>query len=226
MSISYQRFHERLKEERLRMNLSQLEIGQVLRMSQSHYSKVELGKRRLSYYELQCLCETKADVYYIFTGEKCEIEWNSFFLECTLEELKCYLELLCILLMCLHKDKRIMLSDNMYKKLEHVQYVLMPYKKGKTIFYKLRRALNYNQIKMADLLKVDVKKLRSMESGKTLPDSEIICQLLEVFQIPYALVLNDKQGLVYELCCLLKFVDKDKRKDVLEGMESIHKLLN
>lgn len=74
MSATYQKFHERLKEERLRLELSQLEISQLLRMSQSHYSKAELGKRRLSYYEMQCLCETQANVFYIFTGEKCKEE--------------------------------------------------------------------------------------------------------------------------------------------------------
>lgn len=223
MSTSYQKFHERLKEERRRIQLSQLEIGQLLRMSQSHYSKAELGKRRLSYYEVQCLCETKMDVYYIFTGEKYQIEVNDFFIECTFEELKCYLELLCILLMCWYRDNMILLSNNMYKKIENIHYVFMPCKKGKTIFYKLRRALNYNQNKMADLLKVDVKKLRNMESGKILPDNEIICQLSDVFHIPYALVLNDKKGLACEIRRLLRLVDRDKQKDILDAIKSIHK---
>ena len=106
MSVTYQDFRERLKEERLRLKISQLEIGQILRMSQSHYSKVELGTRRLSYYETQCLCETRVDVYYIFTGEKCEIEMNDFFSECTFEELACYLEILCAILICLYSKKR------------------------------------------------------------------------------------------------------------------------
>lgn len=223
MSTTYQKFHERLKKERMRMQLSQLEIGQLLRMSQSHYSKAELGKRRLSYYEIQCLCETKADVYYIFTGERYQIELDDFFLECTFEELSCCLEILCVLLKYLYRNNIIMLSGDMYKRIENIPYALMPGKKGKTIFYKLRRALNYNQDKMADLLKVDVKKLRSMESGKTLPDSEIICQLSEVFYIPYALLLKDRRGLICEINCLLQLIDESKRKDVLESIKSIHK---
>lgn len=223
MSATYQSFREKLKEERLRLELSQLEIGQILRMSQSHYSKVELGTRRLSYYEIQYLCETKVDVYYIFTGEKCKIEMNNILLKYTFEELKCYLEILCALLMCLHRNNRITLSADMHKKIENIQYALMPCEKDKTIFYKLRRSLNYNQIKMADLLEVDVKKLRSMESGKVLPDSEIIWRLSETFYIPYALLLKDKEGLVCEISCLLQLIDESKRKDVLESIKSIHK---
>lgn len=223
MSATYQYFRERLKEERLRQGLSQLEIGQILRMSQSHYSKVELGTRRLSYYEIQCLCETKTDVYYVFTGDKSKIEINNFFLEYTFEELVCYLQILCVLLTHLHNEKEILLSNGMQTKVENIQYVLMPCEKNKTIFYKLRRSLNCNQIKMADLLEVDVKKLRSMESGKVLPDSEIIWRLSEIFYIPYALLLKDKKGLVCEISYLLKLIDESKRKDILDSIKSIHK---
>ena len=87
MSATYQNFVERLKEERLRLVLSQAELGRRLRMGQSHYSKVELGTRRFTYYETQCLCETDVDIYYIFTGNKCDIEVDDFFLKCTFEEL-------------------------------------------------------------------------------------------------------------------------------------------
>lgn len=224
MSMEYQKFCDRLKEERIGLSFSQMEISSLLRMTQSHYSKAELGKRRLSYYEIQCLCETEVDVYYVFTGERCQqIEADGFFLESTVEELKSYLEIICILYMSLSKVNNITLSSDDYKKIENIQYALMQRKKGKTIFYKLRRALSYNQKKMAELMKVDIKKLRSMECGKVLPDSEIMCQMLDVFSIPYALLLNDKNGLICEISYLLGLVEESKQKDVLEGMKFIHK---
>ena len=55
MNESYQNVLERLKEERIRQNWSQEQICRQLRMSQSHYSKVELGKRRFTYYEVPYL---------------------------------------------------------------------------------------------------------------------------------------------------------------------------
>ena len=224
MSMKYEKFCKRLKEERTRACLSQMELSGLLRMTQSHYSKVEKCKRRLSYYEIQCLCETEVDVYYVFTGERCQqIEADGFFLESTVEELKSYLEIICILYMSLSKVNNITLSSDDYKKIENIQYALMQRKKGKTIFYKLRRALSYNQKKMAELMKVDIKKLRSMECGKVLPDSEIMCQMLDVFSIPYALLLNDKNGLICEISYLLGLVEESKQKDVLEGMKFIHK---
>jgi len=224
MSMEYQKFCERLKEERMRISLSQMEISRLLRMTQSHYSKAELGKRRLSYYEVQCLCETDVDVYYVFTGERWQqIENNGFFMESTIEEMKCYLEMVCILYMSLFKSKRLTLLGDDYKKIENIRYALMPCEKRKTVFYKLRRALNYNQKKMAELMKVDVKKLRGMESGKILPDSEIMCQMMNVFSIPYALLLNDKNGLICEINSLLGFIEESKRKDVFESMKFMHR---
>lgn len=44
-------------------------MGRILRMNQSHYSKVEHGRRRFTYYETQYLCEADIDSYYIFTGK-------------------------------------------------------------------------------------------------------------------------------------------------------------
>lgn len=222
MSASYQDFFERLREERLRLELSQSEISQQLRMSQSLYSKVELGTGRLTYYEIQCLCELNADVRYIFTGDRCEIEEDISVVKYTFEELVCYLNIICALISCLQKNGVINLSRDMQKKVESIQYVVMPCERGKTLFYKLRRALNYNQMKMANLLGVDVKKLRSMESGKILPDSEIIWCLSERFFIPYALVLHDKKGLACEISYLLKLIEKRKRKDILNSINSIH----
>lgn len=61
MSTSYESVLERLKEERLRKQWTQYEMGRILRMNQSHYSKVEHGRRRFTYYETQYLCEADID---------------------------------------------------------------------------------------------------------------------------------------------------------------------
>ena len=67
MKETYQDFLDRLKEERLRLGLSQDEMGRLLRMTQSHYSKAEHGAKRFTYYETQCICDTDVDVYQTYT---------------------------------------------------------------------------------------------------------------------------------------------------------------
>lgn len=222
MRTDYKDFCIRLKEERQRLSLSQMEISALLRISQGHYCKVEKGDRILSYYEIQNLCETDVDVYYVFTGEREKpVEVESFLKESTAEELKRYLEFLCILDKSLFQTKQLTSSNDNSKKLENIRYALMPSEKGKTIFYKLRQGLDYNQTKMAELMKVDIKKLRGMEKGIILPDGELMCQMMDVFSISYALLLNDKNGLIGEINYLLNLIKEDKREDALETMRNL-----
>lgn len=63
MCTKYQDFLDKLKEERISRKWTQLQMGQKLRMTQSHYSKAEMGSRRFTYYEMKCLCETDLDIY-------------------------------------------------------------------------------------------------------------------------------------------------------------------
>lgn len=222
MRTDYKDFCIRLKEERQRLSLSQMEISALLRISQGHYCKVEKGDRILSYYEIQNLCETDVDVYYVFTGEREEqVEIESFFKESTAEELKRYLNFLCILDKSLFKSMKDTSSNDNSKKLENIRYALLPSVKGKTMFYKLRQGLDFTQTEMAELMKVDVKKLRAMENGKILPDGELMCQMLDVFSIPYALILNDKNGLIGEINYLLSLIKEDKREEALETMKNL-----
>ena len=62
MQKSYEDVLKRLKEERKRLGLSQMEISRCVHMNQSDYCKVEAGHRLLSYYELQELSGRGVDL--------------------------------------------------------------------------------------------------------------------------------------------------------------------
>lgn len=94
MSATYNDVLERLKEERNRLLLSQNEMARIVHMTQSNYSKVELGLRRLGYDELKYLCESQLDVYYIFTGCRSSRKYMEFLLQCDYSELCCYLSII------------------------------------------------------------------------------------------------------------------------------------
>ena len=97
-NATYEDFLARLKEERLRLGLSQDDIGRLLRMTQSHYSKAELGSRRFTYYELQCLCDTDVDVFYLFTGHRFESVNDENMKKKQMGELIFYMNTLCNLI--------------------------------------------------------------------------------------------------------------------------------
>ena len=71
---------------------------------------------------------------------------------------------------------------------------------------------------MAHKLGVDVKKLRDLENGRNLPDSELLCRLYEVFGIPPALILKDKSGVLSEVSILLEMMDRSYKERVYEAL--------
>lgn len=222
MSISYQNVLDRLKEERLSKNLSQLEMGQIMRMSQSHYSKAELGIRRFSYYETQYLCESEVDSHFIFTGKRCSDRYKYIWERCSYDELVNLFYILCLSIehLCLnclgHKWKTI------YQDIRYIKHIFVLDKKNDNVFYNLRRALKYNQNEMCKVINVDIKKLRDLENGRVLPDSEIIWDMYCRYNIPPALLVKSKVELASTIADLLSTVEPEFEMFLVSYLEQLH----
>ena len=79
---------------------------------------------------------------------------------------------------------------------------------------------------MAELLEIDVKKLRNLEEGKLLPDSEMIWKMWDKFQVPYFLILNDKKGMLSEIHVLMDFVVPKEEEALGRYMEYMKEFVN
>lgn len=214
MSAAYDDMLKRLAKERYRLALSQREMGRYMRMSQSNYSKVELGKRRLSYYELKYLCDSDIDMYYVFTGKRCSGKYREYFLGCSYSELLCILNIITSVadLRSIrdHADSGRFLSvwTELAWTTDRGQ------KLNRNLFHHIRKLLGHSQKEMAEMLGMDVKKLRELENGRSQPDSELLCRVYELFHVPPAIVLQDKGGLVSEICCQLEVFGPDSGEEL------------
>ena len=222
MNVSYQNVLERLKEERLRNNWSQEQISQRLKMSQSHYSKVELGKRRFTYYEVQDLYDLEVDAHYIFTGQKSSVKCEAFFSGCDYRELNFYLHVLAYMAEYFYVVGKSEEWGAMYKELAYMRYVTAPDMKDDNTLFLLRRLLNYNQQTMAEKLGVDIKKVRAMENGESLPDSEILWNLYQSFRIAPAVFTKNQRGMTSAVTCLMDILPKKEREHAMEALQSCH----
>lgn len=222
MSVSYQNVLERLKEERLRNNWSQEQISQRLKMSQSHYSKVELGKRRFTYYEVQYLYDLDVDAHYIFTGQKSNAKYEAFFSGCDYRELNFYLHVLAYMAEYLYLIGKSEEWKAMYGELAYIRYVTSPDRADDNTLFLLRRLLNYNQQTMAEKLGVDIKKVRAMENGESLPDSEILWNLYQLFRIPPAVFTKNQRGMTSVVSCLMDILPVKEREHAMEVLQSCH----
>ena len=218
---------KRLKEERLRMGLSQREMSNFLRLSQSDYSKVELGKRLLSYYEMLSLCATDTDVNYIYTGRRPISRYVEMFDGFN------YAMLVNCLQILFASGNLCYMKDHCSKKaylLDQVRYVPLTIlgnqdvkERTSYIFMALRSSKQWQQMKMAEELGMDVKKLRDLEKGKKQPDIEIIYRMYKKFGILPAIMLQDRNGLMSEITNALEIMDPVCRDRVLTFLHESRK---
>lgn len=203
----------RLKEERHRLGFSQREMSNRLQMSQSDYSKVELGKRLLSYYEMLNLCATEADVNYIYTGRRANNIYVDFFANYDYGMLVNCLQ---IIFATVNLCSRPNICENKSGMMEQIRYV--PFtslgnqdSKDRTsyIFMALRSSKQWQQARMAEELGMDIKKLRDLEKGKKQPDIEIIYRMYTKFGILPAIMLQDRRGLLSELTIVLEQLEAE-----------------
>lgn len=223
MCISYNDVLKRLIEERNRMALSQKDMSRHIHMNQSNYSKVELGLRRLSFYEVKHLYEVGVDVYYIYTGQKSSGRYADFFNQCCYTELLCFLNILySIAMMRCQKET----SEKWEEILLRLKYFSLKQKNQQcnNIFLLIRSTMGWPQKKMAEELGVDIKKLRDLENGRKLPDSELLSRLYELFQVSPAIVLENKKELESEIAVSLEKMGMKVEREIFEIFTVLHNL--
>ena len=223
--MTYQDVLRRLKQERLRNQWSQMRMGQCMRMSQSHYSKAELGFRRLTYYELQFLCDSEIDVHFVFTGNKRENSDYGFFQSCDYTELICILKILYFTFEYFYRNKSVY-GDQAYKRAEYMKYVVFSRDFNRNMLHDIRKVEDCTQFKMAEILEVDIKKLRDLENGNRRPDSELLFRIYRAFHVPPAVLLKDRDGIASEISCLLDLMSEKQRIDAVRYLEACHDALS
>ena len=220
--MSYESALERLRDERGRMSVTQEQMSRYIHISQSYYSKVERGERLLAYYELKSMCEHGMDVHFIFTGQRCSGMYKDFFRKLKYSELLGYLNILSAVVKYLYVNEAGAHWEPIYRQVAYLSCVEDQQKAEANVFYGLRKQLDCSQQKMAGQLGVDVKKLRALENSKTLPDSEIVYKLYDMYYIPPAAVLKDAEGLANVISCLLEMMKKEKGEFVFRFLTELH----
>lgn len=203
MNVSYNEFLERLKAERLRCQLTQKEMSGKLKVVQNHYSKIECGRKRLSFYEMNNLCKTKLDVYYIFTGNRCENK--------SMENLgrRHFVYCLKIINLLAYNHSRSAEKNReqwrtIYRLTKYINYIDEASEHKKNIFRAARNHFGCTQVEMAQCLGVDVKKLRDLECGRVLPDSELMFNMYKYYGVSPSVFLKDIRCAQSEISYLIE----------------------
>lgn len=182
MHSSYEDFLKRLSQYRLYLNMTQEETGNLLGITQSQFSKMELGKTIVPYKSLKCLMKEGWDVDYLVTGKE-SVRGVSELTE---------------LMMQIEDDERRgvlnavawLLEQGIAKCVSEISFetrceieVLKRRAEGcetESVLQEIRKISGVSQIPMSEKLGVNIKKYRMLEKSKTNPDAELLLRIYEV----------------------------------------------
>lgn len=234
MKNDYMSVMIRFKEERIQYDLTQQQLCGHIKMTQSAFSRAEAGLRRFSFPETKKLCPV-VNIYYVFTGMKAKDAWRSMNpAASTAEEILCHLYLIHIITNASWIINRfeaisgISVRHSFVRIQEHLEYLhYFPegFKSGQNIFHNVRHYCGLTQKRMAAMLGMDIKKLRKLEKGRLLPDSEVVWRMYDCFRVSPAFILKDVNALRNELDYILGLLDENDRKAILQILEIWTKLL-
>ena len=211
-NLVYENVLERLRKERGRLSITKADMSRYLHMDQSNYRKAELGQyRRFSYFEVKSMSELGINVNYIYTGKVKKVITLDFIEKLSVNRLKSILQIIYTIVELSYKED----FNQQYKALlEELKYIFFIKQNvnPSDIFLTVRRLKGYTQIKMADIIGVDVKKLRNLENGKKLPDSEIISKMYEVFKILPVVMIETKNCMLDTILYILDEIKKKTEK--------------
>jgi len=241
MNNDYRDFLLRLKEERLRCGLTQQQLCCHTETTQGCFSRAETGHIHISFPKLRKFCTSGMDIFYAFTGNKAANRLD--FLEpsaASPEELLSLLGIVYIHADAVRIQGRILSGVSagthssifrdspfgiVWEQLSYLQYLSGSTRTSRNIFYCLRNHYGYTQWNMADLLGMDVKKLRNLEKGRRSPDSEVIWRLCNQFHVSPAVILHDPRGLWNELNYVLGLLEDTHREAMLRILKDSHDLI-
>lgn len=192
MRNSYEDFLRRLNLYRQRLNMTQKETSNVLGITQSQFSKMELGKTIMPYRALQHLVNMGWDVDYLVTGKE-SVQKVSELRNLVMQAEGEYRSKLLDTVAWLLKqgiDKSV--PDMDFETKCEIEILKMRAGGGScdTVLYKIRQITGMAQIPMAEKLGVNIKKYRMLEKNKVNPDAELLFRIYEVTGCKPSLLIN------------------------------------
>lgn len=199
MSVVYRDVLERFVKYREQRNISQNELAQMLCISQSYVSKMEVGKARISFDILTALYQQGWDIDYIITGqENRRTVLNDLYESCKEDCRADFLQYI--------------------EKFEYLKMYTSGIAAEDNAFYGIRTVNKLSQVQMAKMLHVDIKKYRAMEKNEKKPDAELLMLLYNNFEcMPFETVYGEND--LGEINAVWRKMQPQLQKELYEFMK-------
>ena len=193
MRKRYEDFLGRLNQYRLYLNMTQEELSSALGITQSQFSKIELGKTVMPYKILECLEGMGWDVDYLVTGQN--FEKGTSELNVILQQVEeIYKKEVLSVVTWFVKQGLSKCCQNLSLECKCEMEILQMRAIGEcpySVLYEVRKILDVAQAIMAEKLGVNIKKYRKLEKNETRPDVELLFRIYEVTGCKPSLILHN-----------------------------------
>ena len=188
--MQYSLIVRRLEAYRKKCNIPQTELAKDLDITQSQYSKIELGKVKLSYKVLSKLYEKGWDIDMIITGESSEPILPSLAAVFNQSDDRQYVSgmKLCGWAMeqwAQKEQKEELLGSRLLRNFLSSEDEITPLEN-------LRKVFDIPQTKMAEIVGVNIKKYRALEKGELELDAELMANIYEATKCKPAYFMDEK----------------------------------
>lgn len=198
MSVKYQEVLERFIKYRELCNMSQEELADMMGVSQSYVSKMEVGKARIPFDVLVVLHDNQWDIDHIITGERYyRTVLDDLFDTCSDDKKADFLQyIVWTIAQGVKKYDRQMQQIGRYaEKIEYLRLRTTDTAAEESVLYGIRTANKLSQQSMAKKLHVDIKKYRALEKNLKRPDAELLMLLYNNFECMPFEVIHGKSDL-------------------------------
>ena len=227
MRDKYDNFLHRLNQYRLRLNMTQEETGSELGVTQSQFSKMELGKIIIPYKVLVLLMKMGWDVDYFITGKETyqSISELNLFMDGVEERYR--KELLSAVVWFLEQGiNKCVLDISFETKCEiGILKKRASEEKFESVLYEARKIAGIAQIPMSEKLGVNIKKYRKLEKEQLCPDAELLLRIYEETGCKPSLLFNciNVESLIIN--DLWNDITPPVRKSILSLVEQVYGFL-
>lgn len=195
MNSLYEAALQRLEKYRISKKLNQTDMGKLMGVTQSHYSKLKQGKKIISGESLVRMSKENIDIDYFFTGEEtCETELNDY-----VNRYSDYMnELLPLLAWVVNRGIAMMDKAEEWncvdyqKEIDLFQMKQWNQQAQERVWYGIRKVNNLTQVQMSEALNINIKKYREIEKVGRIPDAEVLSNLYDKTGIVPSFLMSEK----------------------------------
>ncbi|MCM1134242.1 MAG: transcriptional regulator [Clostridium sp.] len=224
----YKVFLCRLIQYRRSHNMTQEETGCLLGITQSQFSKMELGKTIVPYSALKRFKQKGWDIDWLFTGKETiskASELSDMIDGIREEDRK---ELLRVIVWLLEEGIRkctLNISFESKCEIEILRMRATGGEKTESVLHEVRKIAGMAQIPMAEKLGVNIKKYRRLEKEELKPDAELLLRIYKTTGCKPSLLLDDTDVEKLIINDLWNDITPPVRKKILSLAEQIKAFL-